>query len=277
MALWYDESYADRVRLGLKVSRTLHTSRSEFQRVEILETEHLGRVLVLDGIFQTSEGDEYFYHEMLTHPALCTAASIREVLIIGGGDGGTAREVLRHPEVEHVVLCEIDRQVVEACQEHLPAIGAWSDPRLELVFADGMQYVQDQEEDCFDVVLVDGSDPVGPSEGLFNTEFYTSVHRVLRPSGVFALQSESPIEMPEVFLDIVNRLRRIFRRADPYFGPVPLYASGIWSWTFCGDSVEPLAVDPTRATRAEATSRYYNRDIHGAAFALPQFLKRALA
>jgi spermidine synthase len=277
MALWYDESYADRVRLGLKVSRTLHTSQSQFQRIEILETEHLGRVLVLDGIFQTSEDDEYFYHEMLVHPALCTASSIREVLIIGGGDGGTAREVLRHPEVERVVMCEIDRQVVEACKEHMPETGAWTDPRLELVFADGIQYVKGQREDCFDVVFLDSSDPVGPSKGLFNAEFYASVQRVLRPSGVFALQSESPIVMLEVFLDIISRLRRCFRRVDPYFGPVPLYASGMWSWTLCSDVVGPFAVDTTRAEHAEETCRYYNRDVHRAAFALPQFLRRALA
>lgn len=276
MALWYDEVYEGRVRFGLKVRRTLYARDSAYQRVEILDTEYFGRVLALDGIFQTSERDEFYYHEMLVHPALCAAPAIRDVLVIGGGDGETAREALRHPEVERVVMCEIDRAVVEACAEHLPEIGAWDDPRLELVFADAVEYVKDLAPGSFDAVLLDGSDPVGPSEGLFDAAFYASVRRALRRDGVFALQSESPTATPAVFRDIVRHLRRTFSRAAPYFGPVPLYAAGTWSWTFASDAVDPSDLRAERAERVEAACRYYNREIHRAAFALPQQLRREL-
>ncbi|MFW6087902.1 MAG: polyamine aminopropyltransferase, partial [Myxococcota bacterium] len=194
MALWYDEVHEERTRSGLRVERTLYAGRSDYQRIEVLETPEFGRVLVLDGVFNTSEGDEHFYHEMLVQPALTTARRARRVLIIGGGDGGTAREVLRHSTVEHVVMVEIDEQVVRVCQEHLRAIGtAWDDPRLELRFEDGVRFVREADVEPFDVVILDGTDPIGAGEGLFGLEFYRGCDRVLADGGVFALQSASPI------------------------------------------------------------------------------------
>lgn len=273
MGLWYEETYADRVRLALKVNRTLYAEQGDYQHVEIVETEAMGRTLVLDGVFMTSERDEHYYHEMLVHPALSTAPSPRRVLIIGGGDGGTAREVLRHPEVERVDMVEIDGLVVEACKAHLPGFGAWDDPRLRVIIGDGIAYARDAEAGSYDVVLLDGTDPVGPGEGLFDEAFYRSVHRALAPKGVFALQSESPFLMPEIFGEIRETLGRIFGRVHPYFGPAPIYGAGVWSWTFASDEVDPLALDGARAERAEATAKYYNADIHRAAFALPTNLR----
>jgi spermidine synthase len=276
MALWYTETFEDKVRFALKVKRTLHASRSQFQTIELFETEALGKTLALDGIFQTSEGDEYYYHEMITHPALCSAPSIKRVLVIGGGDGGTAREVLRHAGVERCVMVEIDGDVVAACKEHIPHFGAWDDPRLELIIGDGIAYAREAAEASFDAVLLDGSDPVGPSEGLFNREFYASVRRCLAPDGVFALQSESPLLMPELFEQIQATLSEEFSTVRPYFGPVLIYGASQWSWTFASDGVDPLAINEGRVQAIEDGCRYYNREIHRGAFALPNDLVKKL-
>lgn len=275
MTRWYDETFEDNIRFGLRVQRMLHSERSPFQHIEIFESAAYGRVLALDGILMTSERDEHFYHEMLVHPALTTAADIRRVLIIGGGDGGTAREVLRYPEVEQVVMVEIDRRVVELCREHLPSIGtAWDDTRLELRFQDGVAYVRESGAGLFDVVLVDGSDPVGPAKGLFSEEFYRGCRRLAGAGGVCAVQSESPFLTPRLFDDVVGTLRNVFGRALPYFGPAPLYSAGLWSWTHASDSADPMAIRDTRAEHVEQHTRYYNREIHRAAFALPNILRR---
>lgn len=273
MGLWYEETYAEKVRLALKVRRTIHAEASELQRIEIVETEAMGRTLVLDGVFMTSERDEHYYHEMLVHPALTTAPRTARVLIIGGGDGGTAREVLRHPEVERVDMVEIDGRVVEACKQHLPGFGAWDDPRLHVAIRDGVASVQSAESGAYDVVILDGTDPVGPGEGLFDEAFYRNVHRVLAPGGVFALQSESPFLMREIFLETQETLGRVFGRVQPYFGPAPIYGAGVWSWTFASDEVDPQAIDATRAERIQAAAKYYNAEIHRAAFARPNDLR----
>jgi len=275
--LWYDEVFNDRVRLGFRVKEALFREQSPYQLVEIFETFEHGVTLTIDGLYMTSSRDEFYYHEMIVHPAMTTAKKIGRVLIIGGGDGGTAREVLRHPEVEKLTMVEIDEVVVSASKKYLPEdFGAWNDPRFELIIGDGIQYAADAATDSFDVVLLDGSDPVGPAEGLFNADFYANVHRILRPEGVFALQSESPILMEKTFMEIQWSLRKEFARVHPYFSPVPLYGAGTWSWTYASNAADPFAIDPARAERVEAVTKHYNRDIHRGAFALPNRLKKVL-
>ncbi len=274
---WYDEVFEDRIRLGLKVKEMLFSERSDFQQVDVFDTDAFGRTLAIDGILQTSEGDERFYHEMLVHVALCTAPSIRRVLVIGGGDGGTAREVLRHPEVEHCKMVEIDRVVVEAAKKFLPAIGsAWDDPRLDLTIGDGIAHVKEAEVEPYDVVILDGSDPVGPSEGLFNRDFYAGVDRVLAADGVFALQSESPVLMSPVFRALQAALPEFFATVRPYLGWVPIYGTAMWSWTFASRTVDPTVIIDSRIDAIEAGCDVYNRAIHEAAFALPGFVQRML-
>lgn len=275
--LWYREVFEDRTSLGLKVRRQLHAERSEFQYIEVLDTEYAGRVLVLDGVFMTSEKDEFFYHEMIVHPALVSAPRIERVLIIGGGDGGTAREVLRHPGVKKCVMVEIDERVVAACKDHLPSIGtAWDDPRLELRFEDGVKYVREEEVEPFDVVILDGSDPVGPAKGLFDASFYRGVRRVLAEDGVFALQSESPTVYEDLFFDIQKTLRGVFGSVHPYFGSVFLYGAGMWTWTLASQSGDPLTIHPERAAAIADGSRYYTEAIHRASFAQPAFVRDRL-
>lgn len=277
MGLWYDEVFDEDTRFGVKLRRTLFRHDGELQTVEIVESERFGRMLVIDGIFMTSEADEAYYHEMMVHPALTSAPRIGRVLVLGGGDGGTVREVLRHPEVEHVTMVELDPVVVEASREHLPTIGtAWDDPRLELRFEDATRFVHATTTGPYDVILLDGSDPVGPAKGLFDRAFYEGCRRLLAEGGLFGLQSESPNLMPSVFLEIQRTLRELFPRVHPCFGPVPLYASGSWSWTICSRDTDPRAPHDERAARLEASCVQYNRAVHRGAFAVPNELRRAL-
>jgi spermidine synthase len=278
MALWYDEVHDQTLRFGLKIRRTLYTERSEFQEIAIVETERYGKALLLDDIWMTLEEDERTYHEMLVHPALTTAPKIERVLIIGGGDGGTAREVLRHPEVKRCDLCEIDGQLIDACREHLAEIGtAWDDPRLEVHVGDGVEYVARYDGPPYDVVLVDGCDPVGPAAALFGEPFYRDVASVLSEDGVFATQSEDPHLYHDVHVEVVRRLRDVFGSAHPYYAGVMIYPGNTWSWTWASRNVDHFAADEGRAERLEAVTEYYNRDIHRAAFALPNFVQKALS
>jgi len=278
MALWFDETYAGKIRFGLKLKRSLYQGKSDFQSVDVVETEEFGRALALEDAWMTSERDEAHYHEMIVHPALTTAPRIRRVLVIGGGDGGTVREVLRYSEVESVVMVELDKLVVDVCKEHLPSFGVpWDDKRLSLRFEDGIAYLKNYSGEPYDVILIDGSDPVGPAEGLYASPFYESAKRCLAKDGVLVSQTESPIAMANDFARIVKTLRTSFKRAEPFFVPIPLYPSGMWSFTYASDATDPTAFDPARVSRIEAGARYYNRDIHRAAFAQPSFVKALLA
>ena len=278
MSLWYDETFEGHTRLGLRVKSTLFSQKSTYQEVEVVDTIGFGRVLVIDGVFMTSEYDEFLYHEMLVHPTMTTAPSIERVLVIGGGDGGTVREVLRHPDVKQCVMIEIDELVVEASKRYLPDIGtAWDDPRLDLRFIDGIEYVKESTDDKYDVILLDGTDPVGPGAVLFDESFYRGCKRMLVEDGVMALQSESPLLMMDVFVETQHKLRRLFSEVHPYLGPVPLYGTGTWSWTWCSDTGEPLRPIKERQEAIVLASKAYNADVHQAIFALPNYVKRALA
>jgi spermidine synthase len=277
MSQWYDEVFEEKSRFGLKIKRALFHAKSEFQTVDIIDTELFGKVLALDGTFQTSVKDEYYYHEMLVHPALTTTPEIKRVLVIGGGDGGSVREVLRYPDVERVTMVEIDGVVVDACKEHLPEIGrAWRDPRLELLIQDGVAYLEKVEPESLDVIIVDGPDPVGPAVGLFKQEFYQCCLDRLTKQGVLAVQSESPHVMQEAFFQNVSELNQVFRIVNPYFGPVPIYPSSGWSYIYASNEQDPLKIIDQRIDQIERGCRYYNRDIHRSAFALPNEIKQRL-
>ena len=211
MGFWYDETFGDHTRLSLRVKETLFAGQSDFQKVEVIDTVGFGRVLVVDGVFMTSEYDEFLYHEMLVHPAMTTAPRIERVLVIGGGDGGTVREVLRHSDVRECVMIEIDEMVVEASKQYLQSIGtAWNDPRLDVRFIDGIDYVKTSDDDEFDVILIDGTDPIGPGAVLFDEAFFAGCRRMLQDDGVMALQSESPLLMMDTFVEVQRTLRGVF-------------------------------------------------------------------
>jgi len=277
VAGWYEETFDGQIRVAFKMGRTLVQRRSAYQTIEIFETRAFGKALALDGLMMTSERDEYFYHEMIAHVPLCMVAEPRDVLVIGGGDGGTAREVLRHPSVRAVTMVEIDGEVIDVCREHLPGHGAWDDPRLEVRVEDGIAFTRHAPDASFDAVLLDGSDPVGPAEGLFDASFYRHVRRVLRPRGVFGLQSESPVLQARVFAEVQHTLGRVFEHVRPYFGTVPLYGASTWSWTVASRGADSSRWDEERLGALEPRLRYLNRDVARAAFAQPNDIRRLLA
>jgi len=275
---WIDEIF-DGVRYGL-AGRVIAEQQSPFQRVTIIESERYGKGLLLDGCWMTAERQERHYHESIVHPALCSAASIERVLVIGGGDGGTARECLRHAGVQHLDMVEIDGLVVEWSQQHLAAIGGgcWSDPRFHLTVGDGIAWAAKAADASYDVVIVDGSDPAGPAEGLFNRAFFEQCRRILKPGGVFATQSESPEAFRQVHLDTVRVIREVFGHADPMYGWVPMYPSGWWSWTFAAiDGRRYLQPDPARAAAVVDGSEIWSpRWQRGAFDAIPAAIEREL-
>jgi spermidine synthase len=276
---WIDE-HLNGVRYGLE-GTVIAEQDSPFQRVTIIDSLAYGKGLLLDGCWMTAERQEHHYHEAIVHPALCGAAAIERVLIVGGGDGGTARECLRHAGVRQLDLVEIDGLVVEWSQQHLPSIGgsAWSDPRLQLTVGDGIAWVAGAPDASYDVVIVDGSDPAGPAEGLFNRAFFEHCRRILRPGGVFATQSESPEAFRQVHLDTVKLLREVFGHADPLYGWVPMYPSGWWSWTFAAvEGPRYLRPDPERAAAvADGCQIWSPRWQRGAFDTIPAAIERELA
>jgi len=252
-----------------RAKRRLLSERTPFQKMEIYDTASHGRVLLLDGLVQTTERDEFFYHEMLVHPAMMAHPRPRSVLIIGGGDGGTLREALRYP-VRSAVLVEIDARVIAACRKYFPGLAlSFKDKRAETVVADGNRYIR--ETDCrFDVILVDSSDPIGPSAVLHQRAFYSALKRCLRPGGVIGAQAGAPLFHLEHLRRKRVFLKDLFSYSHYYLGPVPTYPGGLWCYAFLSDQVSPLR--PLRK-RVPGKLKYYNTDIHRAAFALPEFLK----
>ena len=279
MGGWIDEEHRG-VRYGL-AGRVLVEEQSDVQRITVIESERYGKGLLLDGCWMTAERQERHYHESLVHPALCSAAAIERVLVIGGGDGGTARECLRHPGVRRLDMVEIDGRVVELSREHLPTIGgsAWSDPRFQLNVGDGIAWAADAADASYDVVLVDGSDPAGPAEGLFNRTFFDHCRRILKPGGVFATQSESPEAFRDVHIAMVRLIREVFGHADPLYGWVPMYPSGWWSWTFAAtDGPRYRTVLQERAAAVAAGCEIWSPVWQAGGFqAVPASIARELA
>ncbi|WP_353090112.1 polyamine aminopropyltransferase [Synechococcus lacustris] len=275
---WIDEIF-DGVRYGLE-GTVVAEEQSAFQRVSIIESKRYGKGLLLDGCWMTAEGQERHYHESLVHPALCGAEAIDRVLVIGGGDGGTARECLRHGSVQELHMVEIDGLVVDWSKQHLPSLGGgcWTDPRFQLTIGDGIAWAAAAADASYNVVIVDGSDPAGPAEGLFNRAFFENCRRILKPGGVFATQSESPEAFRQVHIDTVKLLREVFGYADPMYGWVPMYPSGWWSWTFAAtDGARYRQVQADRAAAIAAGCEIWSpRWQRGAFDAIPAFMERAL-
>lgn len=257
--------------LFFRTGRVLCSRSSAFQKIEAFNHDFFGTVLFLDGLVQTTEKDEFYYHEMLVHPALACHPAPERVLIIGGGDGGALKQVLLHP-VKHVTLVEIDPQVIEVSREYFPWLKAClKDKRAELVVADGNEFMA-QSQRLFDIILVDSSDPVGPSAVLHQKGFFRHLKKRLNPGGVAACQSGSLLLHAPTFRAKSKFLKDIFRVARFYTGPVPTYPGGIWVYNFLSDAVDPLDIKRKPA----AGLGYYNADVHRAAFSLPNNLKKLI-
>lgn len=264
--------------IAIKAGKVLFSEHSDFQKVEVFETESdLGRVLTLDDLMMTTEGDEFHYHEMISHIPMMHHKAPKSVLVIGGGDGGTVREVLKHKTVERVVLCEIDGMVIDACKKYLPTISCGlSDSRVEILVQDAIEYIKDKKNE-FDIVLIDSTDPMGPGEGLFTEEFYTNVKNSLKEGGIVAAQSESPFVNKEEIKKMYNLLKKVFPVCSTYTSNIPTYPGGYWAWAFCSENVKPLSYfADDRYEDIVKTCKIYNKDYHNARFALPNYLKELL-
>lgn len=275
--LWVRERHEDFLELGFRVRRSLYSAESDYQVIDIVETEGFGRMLFNDGLVMVSERDEFIYHEMIAHVPLFVHPNPRRVLVIGGGDGGTVREALLHPSVEAVRLVEIDEKVVEGCRLHIPqTAAALDDPRVEVAIEDGVGYVA-STEDRYDVILIDSTDPIGPATPLFGSKFYEGVHRILEPDGVVVSQAESPHYAPAAQLGLLEILAARFARVHVYNYSNLTYPGGLWSFSYAAKSDRcPLGCfDPARVRASGARFRYYSPEIHRAAFALPAFQRDA--
>jgi len=276
---WLDE-YHQGVRYGLQGKLILEES-SPFQKITIYESIRYGKALLLDDCWMTAEKSEKYYHECLIHPALCSSTQIDNILIIGGGDGGSARECLIYKEVKSIDLVEIDLRVIELSQKYLPTIGgnAWSDSRLNLEIKNGIDWVKHTKENSYDVIIIDGADPIGPSKELFSNAFLKDCKRILKPGGILATQSESPESFQQIHINIVKVLREILDYADPMIGSVSIYPSGLWSWTFASME-KPKYMHPKKSRVKEISEncQIWSERLHQGAFnTIPAFIERELA
>lgn len=265
--------------MSLEVKRVLFQTQTAFQDLLVFESATYGNVLVLDGVIQVTERDEFAYQEMLAHLPLYAHPAPSTVLVIGGGDGGVLREVLKHPSVTRAVLCEIDAGVISASKAYLPALAAgFDDARVEVVVADGAAYMAEHQAE-YDVIITDSSDPVGPAEALFRPPFYEAMARSLRPGGVVASQGECMWLHADLIAPMVKACRNIFKCVEYAYTTVPTYPSGQIGFLICSQEAGEGALRvPKRAPTPEVQKglRYYNTELHRAAFVLPEFARRAL-
>lgn len=271
MELWFTEKQTPVFGITAKIRETLVTEQTEFQDLAMLDTEEFGRMLVLDGMVMTTIRDEFVYHEMVAHPALFTHPSPKRVLVVGGGDGGVIREVIKHPEVEQAVLVEIDGKVIEYSKKYLPEIaGELDNPRVDVQVADGYMHII-ESKDQYDVIMVDSTEPVGPAAPLFERGFYQGIYEALRDDGIFVAQTDNPWFKADLIQKVNQDVKEIFPIVRVYGANIPTYPSGLWTFTMGSKVYDPLQVDETKIP--ELDTKYYTPRIHKAAFVLPKFVE----
>lgn len=277
---WSVETLHRDYRQCLRAERVLYDSETQHQRLRVIENPTFGRVLTLDGVVQTTERDEFIYHEMLAHVPILAHGAATRVLIVGGGDGGMAREVLRHQSVEHVTMVEIDGGVVEFSKTYLPSLsaGAFDDPRVNLVIADGAAFMRDSDQ-SFDVIISDSTDPVGPGEVLFTDTFYGHAKRRLAEGGILVTQNGVPFMQGGELAGTMRAFQSLFADATCYLATIPTYAGGpmAFGWGTDGNArAADLAALQARFAAADLPVRYYSPEVHKAAFVLPGYIKSLL-
>ena len=263
---------------GFSYNKLLYSGRTEYQTIELYDTPLFGKLLKLDGNFQTSEKDEFFYHEMQVHTALCAHPKPEKILIIGGGDGGILRNVLKHKTVNKAVMVEIDKGVVEFSMKYLKSVcgNAFTDKRTQLVIGDGKRFVEETSEK-FDVIISDLTDPIGPSKALYTKEFYQSLNKILNKNGIVQLHIELCVTRPQISRDIYKRLKSVFRHAAPSSSYVPLYgglmAFATNSQTIGASKVTAAVIEQRLKARGVKDLKLYNGKFHEGVYSLPNFLR----
>ena len=279
MEMWFSEFHTRDVKHSLRVTRHLYAKKSNFQQIDIFETPEFGRVLVLDGNVMLTERDEFIYDEMITHVPMAVHSGIRDILVIGAGDGGVVRELTRYDRVRRIDLVEMDPQVVEACREFLPGNACrMDDRRVHIHFENALRFIRSRE-DTYDLIIVDSTDPFGPSEGLFTREFYGSCFNALREGGIMVNQQGSPFyaEDAEAMQRSHKRIVSTFPISKVYQAHIPTYAAGYWLFGFASKKYHPINDLNTEEWKAlNLRTRYYTPRLHVGAFALPAFLEEML-
>ena len=275
MELWFTENHTPDAKFSIRVDEQLVSEQSDFQRIDIFDSPEFGRFLTLDGRVMLTEKDEFIYHEMIVHVPMAVHPHVRDVLVIGAGDGGTIRELCAYPYIEHIDLVEIDAEVISICKEYLIQTACcFDDPRVNVIIGDGLKYVRGRHAQ-YDLIIVDSTDPFGPGEGLFTREFYGNCYATLRDDGILVNQHESPyyVEDAETVRNAFHKTSGFFPINRLYQAHIPTYPSGHWLFGFCSKKYHPL-----RDLHAEEWNKlnidvdYYNTDLHRGRFALPTYV-----
>lgn len=279
MEFWYTEEHTKDVRFSIKVNKQLFTGQSDFQRVDIFESDEFGKFLTIDGLMMVTEKDEFIYHDMIVHVPMATNPKAKKVLVIGGGDGGTVRELTRYDSLEQIDMVEIDEMVVNASKEFLPITSEkLDDPRVNLYIEDGIKFVKNTKEK-YDIILIDSTDPIGPGEGLFSVDFYKDCYNILTEDGIMVNQNESPY-YPTTAKEMKRaskKIKDIFPIAKVYQFHIPTYPSGHWLFGFASKKLDPIEdFDKDAWEKFGLETKYYNTDIHVGAFMLPSYVKKLL-
>ncbi|MBW1730378.1 MAG: polyamine aminopropyltransferase [Deltaproteobacteria bacterium] len=273
LELWFNDSveFGHGCRVSIRIKNVLCFYRSEYQEIAIFETEKLGRMLVLDGITMLTEFDEFAYHEMIVHVPLLVHPNPTRILVIGGGDGGTVRELLKHPEVEQIHVCELDREVVKACRKYLPSLAfSFDDPKVQVFYEDGAKFVEENPE-TYDIIIVDSTDPIGPGQILFQRKFYEDMKKSLKSDGIVVTQCESLYLHKHVIGGVASFAREIYPKLGYYCSLVPTYPSGLIGFFFCSNKYDPIDdLSEERASKLPGL-KYYTPRLHRASFVLPKF------
>ncbi len=279
MDLWFSEFHTKNVKLSIKVDKQLYSGQSDFQRIDVFESEEFGRFLTLDGYMMLTEKDEFIYHEMIVHVPMAVNPDIKNVLVIGAGDGGVIRELARYNTIENIDMVEIDEQVVEVCKKYLPKTAcAFDDKRVHLYIQDGLKYIR-KCENQYDLIIVDSTDPFGPGEGLFTKEFYGNCYKALNESGIMVNQHESPFYHDDAIAmqRAHKRIVESFPISKVYQVHIPTYPSGHWLFGFASKKFHPIRdMDEARWNALGLATRYYNSELHRGAFALPNYVEDLL-
>jgi spermidine synthase len=272
MEMWIKEMQLKNSAMTYKVKETLVRKKTKYQDLAIVDTEDFGRMLLLDGIVQTTIKDEFIYHEMITHIPLFTHPYPQNVLIIGGGDGGAIRETLKHPSVKKAVMCEIDEDVIKECKKYLPEISSGlDDERCEIFIGDGIKYVKEHKNE-FDVIIVDSTDPFSIAEGLFKGNFYVDIYDALTEDGLFVAQTETPFFLPETVRKVFKSAKDIFPVTKLFMAGIPTYPGGYWSFTIGSKKYDPSKVDISKIP--DLGYKYYTPELQRASFVLPHYIQK---
>ncbi len=279
MDLWFNEWNTDTCKFSIKVKDPIYSERTPFQKIDFFESYDFGIFFTLDGMMMVNEKDEFIYHDMITHVPMAVNPNIKKVLVIGGGDGGTVRELTRYNNIELIHMVEIDERVVRLCQKYLPITSSkLDDERVTLFFEDGINFVKDKEG-FYDLILVDSTDPIGPGEGLFTTSFYRDCYKALNENGILINQHESPYfdQYKEEMLKAHGKLKNIFDVCEVYQFHMPTYSSGHWLFGFASKGLHPIKDHKKEEwENLGLKTKYYNSQIHHGAFMLPTYVRELL-